>query len=283
MSWPWNCWRNRVRRCLIAGSPGTTKWAVRAGFADVCVDWTSNPCWLVPSHTSIRDREVEAPVGTGRGRPLQRPWQSVSDWAEAQPAHAWTKRDVRDAAQGPLLVEAIKCRVRTRDEKRRECPDDEVLVVIRYRDRDRAVTKIEFSLSNASPDTPLAEFARAAKAEHRIEECLQRAKSEAGLADYDVRHGIGWQHHQTLSLIATWFLTTESRRGKKWTLAMTLPQIREGLSQILQILHRACGCDTSSRLQSERETRLQRNELARLYHWKQHNQLATLNLSKRQI
>ena len=169
----------------------------------------------VPSHTSIRDREVEAPVGTGRGRPLQRPWQSVSDWAEAQPARVWTKRDVRDAAQGPLLAEAIKCRVRTRDEKRRECPDDEVLVVIRYRDRDRAVTKIDFSLSNASPDTPLAEFARAAQAEHRIEECLQHAQSEAGLADYEVRHGIGWQHHQTLSLIATWFLTTESRRGKK--------------------------------------------------------------------
>ena len=72
----------------------------------------------VPSNTSIRDREVEAPVGTGRGRPLQRPWQSVSDWAEAQPARAWTKLDVRDAAQGPLLVEAIKCRVRTREVNR---------------------------------------------------------------------------------------------------------------------------------------------------------------------
>ena len=126
---------------------------------------------------------------------------------------AWTKLDVRDAAKGPLLVEAIKRRVRTRNDKRQESPDDEVLVVIR--DRDRAVTKIDFYLSNASPETPLSEFARAAKAEHRIEECLQRAKSEAGLADYEVRHWIGWQHHQTLSLIATWFLTTESRRGKK--------------------------------------------------------------------
>ena len=191
---------------------------------------------------------------------------------------AWTKLDVRDAAKGPLLVEAIKRRVRTRNDKRQESPDDEVLVVIR--DRDRAVTKIDFSLSNASTETPLAEFARAAKAEHRIEECLQRAKSEAGLADYEVRHWIGWQHHQTLSLIATWFLTTESRRGKKWTPAITLPQIREGISQIL---HRACGCDTPSRIQSERQIRLRRNELARLYHWKQHNQLAPLNISKRQI
>lgn len=171
--------------------------------------------FAVPSNTSIRDLEVAAPLGTGKGRPPQRPWQSVSAWAEAQPASAWTRIDVRDAAKGPLIVEVLKRRVRTRDEKRRECRDEEVLVVIRYRDRDRAVTKIDFHLSNANPDTPLAEFARAAKAEHRIEECLQRAKSEAGLADYEVRHWIGWHHHQTLSLIATWFLTTESRRGKK--------------------------------------------------------------------
>ena len=169
----------------------------------------------VPSNTSIRDLEVEPPVGTGRGRPLKRPWQSVSSWADAQPASAWTKLDVRDAVKGPLVVELLSRGVSTRNGKRQESADDEVLVVIRYRDRDRAVTKTDFYLSNARPDTPLAEFARAAKAEHRIEECLQRAKSEAGLADYEVRNWIGWHHHQTLSLIATWFLTTESRRGKK--------------------------------------------------------------------
>jgi hypothetical protein len=33
----------------------------------------------------------------------------------------------------------------------------------------------------------------------------------------------------------------------------------------------------------ERERRLQRNELARLYHWKQHNLLAPLNIDKRRF
>lgn len=171
--------------------------------------------FAVPGNTSIRDLEAEPPEGTGVGRPPKRPWQSVSKWTESQPEAAWTEIDVRDGSKGPLIVEALKRRVRTRDEKRRECPDDEVLVVIRYRDRDSAVTKTDYHLSNASPATPLAEFARAAQAEHRIEECLQRAKSEAGLADYEVRNWRGWHHHQTLSLIATWFLVTESRRGKK--------------------------------------------------------------------
>ena len=170
----------------------------------------------VPSNTSIRDLEVEPPAGTGRGRPPKRPWQSVATWTQAQPVTAWTEVDVRDGSKGPLVVEVLKRRVRTRNDQRQESPDDELLVVIRYRDRDQqTVTKTDYYLSNASPHTTLAEFARAAQAEHRIEECLRRAKSEAGLADYEVRHWRGWHHHQTLSLIATWFLVTESRRGKK--------------------------------------------------------------------
>ena len=75
--------------------------------------------------------------------------------------------------------------------------------------------KVDYYLSNATSETPLPELARVTKAAHRIEECLQRSKSEAGLADYEVRHWTGWQHHQTLSLLATWFLERETQRGKK--------------------------------------------------------------------
>src|SRR3989442_1316817 len=77
------------------------------------------------------------------------------------------------------------------------------------------LVKVDYYLSNTVPETALDELARVAKAEHRIEECLQRSKSEAGLADYEVRHWTGWQHHQTLSLLATWFLERETQRGKK--------------------------------------------------------------------
>jgi len=114
-----------------------------------------------------------------------------------------------------LIVEVVKRRVVGRTPKRR-AGHAEVLVVIRYRDRDKEqIVKTDYYLSNATVQTPLIEFARVAKAEHRIEECIQRSKSEAGLADYEVRHWSGWHHHQTLSLIATWFLVTETRRGKK--------------------------------------------------------------------
>jgi len=139
----------------------------------------------------------------------------VYRWLAAQDATTWTRLDVRDGAKGPLIVECLKRRVAARTDKQKPAPD-EVLVAIRYKDRDEdRVVKTDYYLSNASADTPLLEFARVAKAEHRIEECLQRSKSEAGLGDYELRNWVGWQHHQTLSLIATWFLVCETRRGKK--------------------------------------------------------------------
>jgi SRSO17 transposase len=169
----------------------------------------------VPSNTSIRDLETEEPPYSGRGRRPKRPWQRVDRWIASLSKRAWTTVDVRDGSKGPLVIEIVKRRVVGRTHRRQQ-GHPEMLVVIRYRDRDnRRVLKTDYYLSNASAETELAEFARVAKAEHRIEECIQRAKSEAGMADYEVRNWKGWHHHQTLSLIATWFLVTEARRGKK--------------------------------------------------------------------
>jgi len=90
---------------------------------------------------------------------------------------------------------------------------EETLVVIRY--VDGGVLKHDYYLTNAPRDTRLSEFARVAKASHRVEECLKRSKGEAGLGAYQVRNWRGWHHHMARSLIATWFLVVESRRGKK--------------------------------------------------------------------
>jgi len=169
----------------------------------------------VPSNTLIRDLEADPPPYSGRGRYPKRPWTRVDEWRSACEQGEWTEIDVRDGAKGPLIVEILKRRVVARTDKRQE-GHEEVLVIIRFRDRENdKVHQTDYYLSNAASETALAEFGRAAKAEHRIEECIQRGKSEAGLADYEVRNWKGWHHHQILSLIATWFLVVEARRGKK--------------------------------------------------------------------
>jgi SRSO17 transposase len=167
----------------------------------------------VPSNTLVRDLEAQPPEYRGRGPHPRVPFKRVDRWCKALPDNAWTTIDVRDGAKGPLVVQAVKTRVRAKTDRRRNGPE-EVLVILRE-EQSNGTMKHDYLLSNASPETALAEFARVAKAEHRIEECLERAKSDAGLAQYQVRNWVGWHHHQTLSLLAAWFLTQEKRRGKK--------------------------------------------------------------------
>lgn len=166
----------------------------------------------VPSNTSVRDWEAQRPAWSGHGAKPKTPWMAVRDWLEKVPDAEWTRLEVRDGEKGPLVVEALKRRVQAREEQRHVGPEELLLVT---RVKERAGWKIDFYLSNAVAETPLGELARVAKAEHRIEECFKCAKSEAGLADYEVRTWLGWHHHQTLALMASWFLTLEQRRGKK--------------------------------------------------------------------
>ena len=168
----------------------------------------------VPCNTTIRDLEVPPPPWCGTGRHPQRQSVRVDRWLEERTDQDWTSIEVRDVEQGPLIVEVLKRCVET-GKRGRPSVAKEVLVVIRYRDREAKIVKTDYYLSNAEVTTPLAEYCRAAKAEHRVEECLQRAKGQAGLADYEVRNWTGWQHHQTLCLLANWFLIVETRRAEK--------------------------------------------------------------------
>ena len=169
----------------------------------------------VPSNTHIRDLEIDAPVHAHTGDLKARPWIRVDQWVAARESDEWTEVNVRDGAKGPLIVETMKRRVVAKDEHKHE-GHAETFVVIRYRDRDAdRVVKTDYYLSDASGDTSLSEFCRVAKAEHRIEECIHRGKSEVGLGDYEVRNWCGWHHHQILSLIACLFLIVEAQRGKK--------------------------------------------------------------------
>lgn len=139
----------------------------------------------------------------------------ISQWAASQPANQWSRVDVRDTEKGPLIVELLKCEVETGHDHFAGV-SREMAVAIRYLDRDQKVIKQDYYLSNGDTTTAAAEFARVAKAEHRIEECFEQGKGQAGMADYEVRNWIGWHHHQTLTLVALWFLNTETRRvGKK--------------------------------------------------------------------
>ena len=167
-----------------------------------------------PSNTSVRDLDSAPPEYSGRGRHPKQPFQQVRHWAEAQPSEAWSSIEVRPGEKGPLTLEIMTTRVLARAYRSRQDAGEELLIVTRYKDSSGKFT-YDYYVSNSDPATPLKELSRVIITEHRIEELFRRAKGEAGLADYEVHKWGGWYHHQTLSMIALWFLTLETLRGKK--------------------------------------------------------------------
>jgi SRSO17 transposase len=166
----------------------------------------------VPSNMLVRDLEVPGPEYAGRGRRPKSPFQRLDRWRAALPEGAWARLEVRDGEKGPLVIECVKRRVQPRTETGGTGPE-ELLFLTRERQADGSY-KHDSYFSNTEPGEPLAELGRVSKAAHRIEECIKRGKGEAGLGDYQVRNWPAWHHHQTLSLLAAWFLNQETRRGK---------------------------------------------------------------------
>ena len=237
----------------------------------------------VPCTTAVRDLEGPSPAYQGRGRRPKAPWQSVTAWRQALPGHAWTHLTVRDGEKGPVEIELVRRRVQTRMERKRTGPE-EWLVVTRQpllddrpwgprasrdaTDQD-AHYRYHYYLSpmcvaeGELGEPSLAELARVIKAGACIEASFKRGKSEVGMDEYQVRTWEGWHHHMALSLLAVWFLIEETHRGQQSTPALTLPQVRYGLSLLLLEVFCTPGVDSICR-QVQRQ--LQRNELARFYH-----------------
>lgn len=237
----------------------------------------------VPCTTAIRDLEAPWPAYQGRGRPPKPPWQSVTEWRQALPGDTWTRLTVRDGEKGPVEIELVKCRVQTRIERKRTGPAEWLVITRRPLSDDRTL-ETQASRDATDQDTcygyryyltptqthtseleepSLAELARVIKAGSCIEASFKRGKSEAGMDAYQVRTWEGWHHHMALSLIAVWFLISETHRGQQLTPALTLPPVRYGLSVLLLEMFCTPGMDSLCR-QVERQ--LLRNELARFYH-----------------
>jgi SRSO17 transposase len=75
--------------------------------------------------------------------------------------------------------------------------------------RQEADGTFKYSLSNAPASTAWERLAYMQAQRFWIERCFQDAKSELGLAQYEVRGWTGWHHHMTLGCLALLFLLQE--------------------------------------------------------------------------
>jgi SRSO17 transposase len=237
----------------------------------------------VPCTTAIRDLEAPLPAYHGRGRPPKALWQSVTQWRHSLPPTAWRRLTVRDGEKGPVDIEMVTRRVQTRIERKRTGPeewlvvtrrplsDDQTLEPRASRDATDQDTRYRYHYyltpmdgsAVAFKEPSLGELARVIKAGACIEASFKRGKGEVGMDEYQVRTWQGWHHHMALSLLSVWFLIGETHQGQQWTPALTLPQVRYGLSVLLLEVFCTPSIDYICR-QVQRQ--LLRNELARFYH-----------------
>jgi SRSO17 transposase len=166
----------------------------------------------VPSNTLVRDLLARDPPYSGRGRREKVPFVRADEWRAALAEDGWQTVDVRDGEKGPLLTQVAWTLVQAKTEGKAS-DVAESLLVFREQQSDGG-WQHDYLLSNEMADDPPSRMAWVYKAGHRVEESIKQAKSEAGLADYQVRTWEGWHHHVCLSLLASWFLTEEARRGK---------------------------------------------------------------------
>ena len=162
----------------------------------------------VPCTTPVRDLERRRPPRGKSRRPKEVPFCRADVWAARQPAGKWQRLKVRDGEKGPLMVEAIERRVRTRDENRHVGPEERLVVIRAVGDEQT----VDYCLCHGAPEVPLSTLVSVHGQRHRIEESLEEAKQEVGLGQYEVRSWVGWHHHMTLCLLALWFLGLEQHR-----------------------------------------------------------------------
>jgi hypothetical protein len=63
-----------------------------------------------------------------------------------------------------------------------------------------------YYLSNAPVSTPLSRFVWLSGRRWAIEQCFGEAKTELGMAHYELRKFVGWHHHMLTCMLAHFFL-----------------------------------------------------------------------------
>ena len=161
----------------------------------------------VPSNTRVRIQGHRRDSGGRTSSP-----KSARTWAKSVSEAKWGVYTVRDGTKGPLQVRAAWTRVLTqRDPKDKKSPWDREETLLALRTVEKK-TRTKYCLSSAEEGTPEPELVRAGCCRWSVEDCLERAKGEVGMAQYEVRSWTGWRHHMTLALLALWFLVRQNRR-----------------------------------------------------------------------
>src|SRR5215813_9443392 len=192
-----------VADCLYGNSPDFLD------AVDACVGVTTfvaipadTRCWLQRPQTEDKTYIYKGDVRAKRVvvAPHHAP-SSVAAVAASLPASSWYQRTVSEGTKGPIVYEFARTRVTLCKDG---LPERTVWLVSK---RTVGVKKTySYYISNAPVSTPLRTFVWLSGVRWAIEQCFEEAKTELGMAQYEVRKYPGWHHHRLTTMLAHFFL-----------------------------------------------------------------------------
>jgi SRSO17 transposase len=192
-----------VADCLYGHSPAFLD------AVDACVGVTTlvaipadTRCWLQAPRTEAQVYKYKGKVRAKRGvvAPDNAPCP-VATIAMRLPASRWYRRQVAEGTKGPIAYAFARQRVTL---CKGGVPERTVWLVIKR--TLGADPTYSYYTSNAPASTPLRTFVWLSGLRWAIEQCFEEAKTELGMAHYEVRKYLGWHHHMLTTMLAHFFL-----------------------------------------------------------------------------
>ena len=134
---------------------------------------------------------------------------------------------IREATKGPLRARVWVCPIWL---WHHDWPQARRRLLVVRQELDGA---FKYSLTNAAADTAWERLAYMQAQRFWIERCFQDAKSELGMAQYELRGWLGWHHHMALVCLALLFLLKERCHARKHTPLLSARDIVELLAVYL--------------------------------------------------
>jgi SRSO17 transposase len=132
---------------------------------------------------------------------------AAADLVATLPTDAWQRLSAGDGAKGPRWYDWARMAIRPLAD-----PDRGYWLLARRSVADP--TEGAYYVCYGPATATLADLVRVAGARWAVEECIEAAKGEVGLDQYEVRRWGGWYRHVTLCLVAHAFLAvTRARTG----------------------------------------------------------------------
>jgi SRSO17 transposase len=168
--------------------------------------WTERPEVQEPQeHTGGRPRRARR---LAPGAPAA---SMVSQIVAAFPSRVWKRLSVVEGEKGPIFYHWARVPV---VESRDQLPGPDVWLLVRRSISDPK--QIAYYLAYAPAGTSFQELIRVASSRYTVEQCIEEAKGETGLDEYEVRFWHSWYRHITLSMMAhAWLASIRSLEQEK--------------------------------------------------------------------